>query len=300
LTRGRAATPDPFDLRAVSRSDELFEALSSRRPADLSAARADPAVGLLAALAADVDAGAPPLPTPARVPCGMPASRRRGVRAFVTFGVAAVVLASAGAAAAGAGGESSGGTTSGSLRLHTSERSNKGLKGQDPALARPAGHRSPQDPRFGPGMRSAALPPAKHGTRGPGSAKQRPENAKRPPGDAKQPPGDTEQPPGSAEQSPGSADGPPGSMEHGPGNPGRGPGDGGHGSGDAGHGPRHAGHGSGDGAAGQPVQKPAPADPGPHPGVSGVHRRGRGHTGPAGPESARLDPVAATAAARRT
>jgi hypothetical protein len=296
LTRGRAATPDPFDLRAVSRSDELFEALSSRRPADLSAARAeadDPAVGLLAALAADVDAGAPPLLTPARVPCGMPASRRRGVRAFVTFGVAAVVLASAGAAAAGAGGESSGGTTSGSLRLHTSERSNKGLKRQDPALARPAGHRSPQDPRFGPGIRSAALPPAKHGTRGPGSAKQRPENAKRPPGDAKQPPG-------SAEQSPGSADGPPGSMEHGPGNPGRGPGDGGHGSGDAGHGPRHAGHGSGDGAAGQPVQKPAPADPGPHPGVSGVHRRGRGHTGPAGPESARLDPVAATAAARRT
>jgi hypothetical protein len=274
LTRGRAAIPDPFDLRAVSRSDELFEALSSRRPADLSAVRAeadDPAVGLLAALAADVDAGAPPLPTPVRVPCGMPASRRRGVRAFVTFGVAAVVLASAGAAAAGAGGESSGGTKSGSVRLRASERSNEGLKRQNPAPARPAGQRPPQDPRFGQGIRSAALPPADHRTRRPGSAEQRPGNAKRPSGDVKRPSGGTERPPGSAEQPPGGTEQPPGSAKHGPGNPRQGPGSGGHGSGGAGHGHRSAGHGHGDEAAEQPVRKPAPEDPGPCPGSPPGH-----------------------------
>lgn len=107
MTRGRAATPEPFDLGAVAGSDELFEALSTRRLADLNTGRADagdPAVSLLAALVADVDADAPPLPVARpRLSCGMPAGRRRGVRAFVTFGVAALVLTSAGAAAAGGG-----------------------------------------------------------------------------------------------------------------------------------------------------------------------------------------------------
>jgi hypothetical protein len=134
LTRGRAATPEPFDLGAVAGSDELFEALSSRRLADLdtggpgrsgNAGPGDPAAALLAALVTDVDNGAPPLPAPARATCGLPGARRRSVRAFVTLGVAALVLTSAGAAAAG-GGHGPGvlRTPHGSMRLRIAERSN--------------------------------------------------------------------------------------------------------------------------------------------------------------------------------
>jgi hypothetical protein len=101
LTRGRAATPDPIDIGAVSRSGEVFEALAARRPKDPGD---DPAVRLLAALVADVDVGAPPLPAPARV-CAKTGSRRRVVRAVVTLGVTAAVLTTAGAAAAGGGGD---------------------------------------------------------------------------------------------------------------------------------------------------------------------------------------------------
>jgi hypothetical protein len=132
LTRGRAATPDPFDISAVSDTDELFEALSTRRLAD---AGHDPASALLAALVADVDTDAPPLPASApRVPCGgIQGQYRRGVRAFVTFGVAALVLTSAGAAAAG-GGEDLGamGGTHRSAGSGGSERSNENAQRHDP------------------------------------------------------------------------------------------------------------------------------------------------------------------------
>jgi hypothetical protein len=132
LTRGRAATPDPFDLTAVSSSDELFDALSSRRLADLNIDAGDPAAALLAALVADVDVDAPPLPAPARVACGIQNSCRRGVRAFVTFGVAAVVLTSAGAAAAGGPGDNSAlGGAQGSNRSSGTERSNENVQHQD-------------------------------------------------------------------------------------------------------------------------------------------------------------------------
>jgi hypothetical protein len=136
LTRGRTATPDPFDLSAVSGSDELFDALSERRFADLSAGRADdPAASLLAALVADVDRDAPPLPAPARVACGVRGSCRRGVRVFVTFGVAAVVLTSAGAAAAGGNDVGAMGINHGSVQPRDSERSNENAQRRDPAGA---------------------------------------------------------------------------------------------------------------------------------------------------------------------
>jgi hypothetical protein len=132
LTRGRTATPDPFDLSAVNSSDELFDALSERRFADLSAGRADdPAASLLAVLAADVDLGAPPLPAPSRVTCGVQGSCRRGVRAVVTFGVAALVLTSAGAAAAGGNDVGAMGTNHGSVRPKDSERSNENVQHRD-------------------------------------------------------------------------------------------------------------------------------------------------------------------------
>jgi hypothetical protein len=141
LTRGRAATPEPFDLGAVAGSDELFEALSARRLADLNtgpAGSGDPAAALLAALVADVDAGAPPLPTPKRGACGLPGSRRRGVRAFVTLGVAALVLTSAGAAAAGGGNDiGSSGTPHGPGGLRVAERSNANVHKQIPVLDTP-------------------------------------------------------------------------------------------------------------------------------------------------------------------
>lgn len=137
MTRGRAATPEPFDLGAVAGSDELFEVLSTRRPADLSTGRIgdDPAAALLAALVADVDAGAPPLPAPTRVTYGVPSARRRGVRVVVTFGVAALVLTSAGAAAAG-GGNGLGGarTTHGPVRIAGAQRSNANVERHVPAV----------------------------------------------------------------------------------------------------------------------------------------------------------------------
>lgn len=129
MTRGRTATPDPFDLSAVSSSDEVFDALSERRFADLSAGRTDdPAASLLAALVTDVDLEAPPLPAPARVPCGAQGSYRRGVRAFVTFGVAAMVLTSAGAAAAGGNDVGAMGTNHGPVQPRDSERSNENVQ----------------------------------------------------------------------------------------------------------------------------------------------------------------------------
>jgi hypothetical protein len=134
LTRGRTATPDPFDLSAVSSSDELFDALSERRFADLGAGRADdPAASVLAALVADVDLGAPPLTAPSRVPCGAQSSCRRGVRVFVSFGVAAMVLTSAGAAAAGGNDVGAMGTNHGSVQPRDSERSNENVQHRDPA-----------------------------------------------------------------------------------------------------------------------------------------------------------------------
>jgi hypothetical protein len=128
LTRGRAATPDPFDLSAVNRSDELFDALSTRR---FSGDCDDPAATLLAALVADVDVDAPPLP--ARAPCPGPSARRRGTRAFVTFGVAALVLTSAGAAAAGGdNGVGAMGGIRGPARPTNAERSNENAQQRDP------------------------------------------------------------------------------------------------------------------------------------------------------------------------
>ena len=92
MTRGRAATPDPFDLSAVNTSDELFDALSARRLDD-HAETDDPAAALLTALVADVDAGAPPLPAAAHVGCA-PGKRRppRYACGRHRLGVAALVL----------------------------------------------------------------------------------------------------------------------------------------------------------------------------------------------------------------
>lgn len=127
MTRGRAATPDPFDISAVNSTDEIFDALSSRRLDDLAAGRTeDPAAALLAALVTDVDTGAPPLPAPARVSCGTQDTRRRGVRAFVTFSVAALFLTSAGVAAAGGQGHPRAmGTVRAPVRSTAPERSNE-------------------------------------------------------------------------------------------------------------------------------------------------------------------------------
>lgn len=164
MTRGRAATPDPFDLSAVNRSDELFDALSGRR-LSRHADSDDPAVALLAALVADVDVDAPPLPAPGRVPCAVPGARRRGTRVFVTFGVAALVLTSAGAAVAG-GGDGAGalGRAHGPARLYGSERSNENARQRDP-VPLPTGQREPVRRRVvrrGPPLSSDKTPPA-HG-----------------------------------------------------------------------------------------------------------------------------------------
>jgi hypothetical protein len=163
LTRGRAATPDPFDLGAVNGSDELFEALSTRRLADLTAAHTpdeDPAVVLLAALVADVDAGAPPLPAPARVSCGMQGSQRRAVRAFVILGVAAMVLTSAGAAAAGGGNDVSAlRTTHGPAAA--AERSNENAQRHDPVSGAPQTSRRASAHRAGDRHRTVSDQPGR-------------------------------------------------------------------------------------------------------------------------------------------
>ncbi|MEV5706746.1 hypothetical protein [Actinoallomurus sp. NPDC052274] len=108
MTGGGSATPEPLDLSEITSSGDLFDALAARRvtdPGSGSAVSDDPAARLLAALVADVDAGAPPLPAPARVSCATSkTSGRPVVRAFVTFGAVAVMLTTAGAAVAGGGG----------------------------------------------------------------------------------------------------------------------------------------------------------------------------------------------------
>ena len=104
MTRGGAAASEPFDLSEVSRSGDLLDDLAARRIPD--PAVDDPAVRLLAALVADVDVGAPPLPSPPpRVACTAGKPGRPVVRAFVTFGAATLMLTTAGAAVAGAGAE---------------------------------------------------------------------------------------------------------------------------------------------------------------------------------------------------
>jgi hypothetical protein len=159
LTRGRAAVPDPFDLSAVSDSDELFEALSTRRlPADGRLEADDPAAALLAALITDVDAGGPPLAAPSRAACGVQGQCRRGARAFVTFGVAALVLTSAGAAAAGGGAEGGGAmsTTQGSARPGGPERSNEDGHRHDRATGRASSGPTTSGPTSSSGRRSTA------------------------------------------------------------------------------------------------------------------------------------------------
>lgn len=162
MTRGRAATSDLLDLSAVSRSDRLLDALASRRSArpspgsaapSLGSAEADdPAVRLLAALAADVEDGAPPLPAPTRVARVVSESGRTVVRAILTFGVAAVVLTTAGAAAAG-GGRAASGPRAAPLVL--SVRSNANLRRE----AHPTDHRSwfREAPSSGRAIRNIAL-----------------------------------------------------------------------------------------------------------------------------------------------
>jgi hypothetical protein len=132
LTGGGSATPEPLDLSEISRSGDLFDALAARRvtdPASGSVISDDPAARLLAALVADVDMDAPPLPVPARVACGGPKKPGRPVvRAFVTFGAVTVMLTTAGAAVAGGGG---GGAPKGhapSARHEISERARPRLE----------------------------------------------------------------------------------------------------------------------------------------------------------------------------
>lgn len=148
MTRGRAAPREPFDIGAVSRSSELVEALAARRLTDPGD---DPAVHLLTALTTDVDAGAPPLQTPARR--SGPRSRRRVVRTVVTLGVTAVVVTSAGVAAAGGGHGGSGGgrDATGAVHHKISERS-VGRIQVDPG--RPGGHPGGR-PEYPPGQQSA-------------------------------------------------------------------------------------------------------------------------------------------------
>ncbi|HZE34325.1 MAG TPA: hypothetical protein VE198_23180 [Actinoallomurus sp.] len=160
MTRGRTAISDPFDLSAVTSSDEVFDALSERRFTDLSAGRTDdPATSLLAALVADVDLEAPPLPAPARVACGVQGSYRRGVRAFVTFGVAAVVLTSAGAAAAGGNDVGAMGTNHGSVQPKDSERSNENVQHRDPPGGSIFTGDRPSSRHSGDRRRAASPPP---------------------------------------------------------------------------------------------------------------------------------------------
>ena len=152
MTRGLAATPEPFDLSAVSRTAELFDALSARSPAGSgpgSTEPDDPVVRLLATLAADVDVGAPPMPAPARVARTMKQPRRGVVRAIVTFGVAAVVMTTAGAAAAGGGHFVNRATGPHAVRLEVSERSIGSLQRDVRAALPPPGRPSaPKEPHF--------------------------------------------------------------------------------------------------------------------------------------------------------
>jgi hypothetical protein len=170
LTRGRAATPDPFDISAVNSSDELVDALSSRRLAEAGHPD-DPAVALLAALVADVDAGAPPMASPSPFTRGVPATYRRGVRAFVTFGVAALVLTSGGAAAAGGGdGVDAMGSARGTARPQSSERSNENVQQHDPVTGTAVIARRPASP--GAVQRRRSTPVVEDAVRAPGDQQE--------------------------------------------------------------------------------------------------------------------------------
>jgi hypothetical protein len=171
LTRGRAATPDPFDIGAVSRSGELFDALAARRLADPGD---DPAARLLAALVTDVDMGAPPLPSPAHRSRAKSGSHRRVVRLVVTLGVTAAVLTSAGAAAAGGGsGDGKGATGARVPGVDLSERSDGSLQVSPPerrrftaTKSRSEAKRRGEDGRSERSSRSGADPPQRSRTSG--------------------------------------------------------------------------------------------------------------------------------------
>ncbi|GAA4621485.1 hypothetical protein GCM10023196_009860 [Actinoallomurus vinaceus] len=133
MTGGGTATPEPLDLSEISRSGDLFDALAGRRVTDPGAGfepSDDPAARLLAALIADVDVDAPPLPAPPpRVSCGgSKTSGRPVVRAFVTFGAVTVLLTTAGAAVAGGGGDREPKAHAPLARIEASERSKAHLE----------------------------------------------------------------------------------------------------------------------------------------------------------------------------
>lgn len=138
MTGGGSAAPEPLDLSEISRSGDLFDALAARRvtdPGSGSVISDDPAARLLAALVADVDADAPPLPLPARVSYGGPKKAGRPVvRAFVTFGAVTVMLTTAGAAVAGGGGGGEPKDHPPSARLEVSERARPRLESMVRAL----------------------------------------------------------------------------------------------------------------------------------------------------------------------
>jgi hypothetical protein len=87
----------PPDLDAVRRSDATLDALAERDTATLGAAE-DPVLGLLGALAEDVDYD---YGIPSEVPTRPIRRRRTGPRTIVALGVSSVVLATTGVAAAG-------------------------------------------------------------------------------------------------------------------------------------------------------------------------------------------------------
>ncbi|MGH3391186.1 MAG: hypothetical protein ACRDOO_20140, partial [Actinomadura sp.] len=88
-------TPPP-DITGIRGTDELVEALSTRRSVPSGD---DPAARLLQSLIADVDQGAPPLPI-RRPAAPVRGSSRRGARTVVVLGVTTALLATTGVAAA--------------------------------------------------------------------------------------------------------------------------------------------------------------------------------------------------------
>lgn len=177
MTRGGAATPEPFDLSEISRSGDLLDGLAARRISD--AAPDDPAVRMLAALVADVDAGAPPLPAPPpRVACTAPKPGRPVVRAFVTFGAATLMLTSAGAAVAGGSAAHRQKADGPAVqRLDVSERS----KGEVGARAVPAVRRTAASPLATRPGDQPTVPPRDRGDV-PSAARRGPDTASPPPG----------------------------------------------------------------------------------------------------------------------
>ncbi|GAA0331811.1 hypothetical protein NE235_20495 [Actinoallomurus spadix] len=171
MTGGGTATPEPLDLSEITRSGDLFDALATRRvsidPGSGSTVPDDPAARLLAALVADVDTGAPPLPTPApaRVPCtGAKTSGRPVVRAFVTFSAVAVMLTTAGAAVAGGGGDGGPRSHAPSAKSKITERSKARIQTIVRALPsgpRPTPAAGTASPAPSPSKASGAHAPAK-------------------------------------------------------------------------------------------------------------------------------------------